>query len=104
MNHDIETYRAWMRAILLVTAIFTTALPVAYSFSAWKATWLGRLFMFLALSFAWAMDVTTVFSFIRPTNIDIKLLFLINTLLIVPIAVSTAALTAWIIRHNYLGK
>lgn len=102
MTHDINVLRAWIRIVLLVAAICTTAVPILYSFSPWRSRRVGQLFMLQALSFAAAIDMSLLFAYWRPRNI--LMLFWVDAFVLTAIAVSTAALAWLMVRLNYLKK
>lgn len=92
MTHDQEVLSQLILADLIIAAIGTTAVPILYSFSAWRSRRLGQLFMLQAISFAAAIDFTALFAFWHPNNIYI--LFWINAVVFTGIAISTSLL-AW---------
>lgn len=56
-----ETLVLITKIILIAAAVTTNAFPVFYAFSAWYQSWLGRVLMFHALVFAFALDVNLLF-------------------------------------------
>lgn len=106
MTHDINVLRAWIRIVLIVAAICTTAVPLLYSFSPWRSRRLGQLFMLQAVSFAVAIDLSLLFSYWRPktTEDNILLLFWVDASVLTMIAISTAALAWMMVLLNYRKK
>lgn len=102
MNGDIEVLRAWIRVVLIIAAICTTAVPIIYSFSPWRSRPFGRLFMMQAISFAVAMDLSALFSVWHPVNILI--LFWVDALILTLIAASTSAMAGMMWRMSHPSK
>jgi hypothetical protein len=102
---DIETLRTWIRVVETVAAICTTAVPVIYSFSSWNARALGRLFMLQGVSFAAALDISTIFTWLRPTSVNVIVIALwVDAVILTFIAASTAALAILILKLNYFDR
>lgn len=99
MTRDIETLTQIIKWSLFVAAFFTTAFPVLYAFAPWWSTTLGRLLMFMTVSFAIVLDMTVLFQFWQPK--DILTYFWIELVCFVLIAISTGALTFMMVRMNY---
>lgn len=92
MTPNIDVLSQLILADVIVAAIGTTAVPLLYSFSAWRSRRLGQLFMMQAISFAAAIDLTALFAFWHPN--DVYILFWINAVVFTGIAISTSLL-AW---------
>jgi hypothetical protein len=101
---DVETLRFWIRVMCVVASIGTTAVPILYAFSPWRTRLFGRLFMLQALSFAAAIDLTTLFAFWQPKNILV--VFWIDVIVLTAIAVSTSLLTLmmWLVPRREKRK
>jgi hypothetical protein len=99
MTTDVDVLTNWIRACLVLAAIFTTAFPILYLFSPWYSTKLGRLLMLQAVSFALAIDITLLFTYWFPSNILIN--FWIEAAVFFLIACSTGALTFMLWRTNH---
>lgn len=102
MTRDIETLTQIIKWALYVTAFFTTAFPVLYAFSPWWSSTLGRLLMFMTVSFAMIVDVTVLFQFWQPT--DILIIFWVQVVCFALVAISTALLTILMVRMNYYRR
>ena len=99
MTTDVDELMNWIRACLVLAAIFTTAFPVLYLFSPWHSTKLGRLLMLQAVAFALAIDLTLLFQFWVPVNVLI--VFWMNAAVFFLIAIATGALTIMLWRTNH---
>jgi len=99
MTRDMEVLRAWIRVVLIITAICSNSVPILYSFSPWRRSVLGKLFMLQAVTLAIAVDLNVLFMIWRPT--DVLVLFWINTIILTALAVSTGSLAVfiWVINH-----
>lgn len=64
---NTDVLRAGLVAIAVLTAICVNAVPIIYAFSPWRTRLLGRLFMYQAMAFAFAIDVSVLFILIRPS-------------------------------------
>jgi len=98
MTRDIAVLRAWLTVLMGISAVGVNAVPMIYFFSPWRSTRLGRIFMFQAASFAFAIDVSLLFQMWRP--LDILVIFWSGVVLYTLIASSTSALAWWIWRLN----
>jgi hypothetical protein len=100
MTEDIEVLMFWIKVAVVVASIGTTAVPVLYAFSPWRTYLFGRLFMLQALSFAAAMDLTTLFTFWQPKNILV--VFWIDVIVLTAIAISTSLLVImmWLVPRR----
>lgn len=94
MTRDINVLRAWILIVAIIAAVGTNAVPIIYLLTPWRQRMLGRLFMFQALTFAAAMNLSVVFTLWRPD--DILVIFWVNAVVLTAIAISTSAL-AWMI-------
>lgn len=64
---DFETLRAWIKIMLLVTAICVTLFPVLYAItSPWYRSKLGIAMMMKSLSTALLIDYAAVRSYVSP--------------------------------------
>lgn len=104
MTHDIHVLTTWIRVVALITAACTTSVPILYSFSPWRSTVIGRLFMLNALSFAAVMDLIALFFYWHPT--DILVVFWTDAFVLTMSAGSTLALTLlmWQVNFSKKGK
>lgn len=93
----------WIRIALIVASIFTTAVPVIYSFAPWRTLLLGRLFMYQAISFAVAMDIRVVLLFWKPPSM-MWAVYWVNGITISLIAIATASLAIYIWRAIFFKK
>lgn len=98
MTHDLEVLRAWIRIVTVITALAVTSFPILYSFTPWRTRPVGRILMLQGISFAVAIDLSTIFSFWRPSNILV--LFWANAFILTIIAISTSSLTWWVWKSN----
>jgi hypothetical protein len=96
MTHNIHALREWIRVVVIVTAICTTAVPVLYSFFPWRSRPIGILLMVESISFALAMDLSALFTIWKPS--DILIVFWIDAVMLTAIAVSTAAMAYLMLR------
>ena len=85
---------------LIFAAITTTSFPILYSFSPWYKSHLGRAFMAQAIAFSVAIDLTLLFKFWLPKDLDSKLMITIAAFMLVGIA--SLGLTAMMYRMNYV--
>ena len=99
MTRDIEVLKQWLQIAVLIAAACTTAVPIIYSFSPWRAKRIGQLFMLQALSFAAAMDLSALFSVWQPK--DVLIIFWVDVIVITAIAGSTSALAVLIWRMSH---
>lgn len=99
MTRDIETLTKLIQICLVIAAFCASSFPVLYAFFPWRSTMLGRLLMLQSISFAVALDLTLLFQFWFPK--DILVIFWVNALVFLLIAVATAALTVmlWMTNH-----
>lgn len=102
MTRDADILRIWIMAMLCLAAVCVNSVPAIYMFCPWRNTWLGKLFMLQAISFAFAIDVSVLFQFWKPA--DILLVFWTVIILYTLIAVSTSALAVFIWRLNSVGR
>lgn len=102
MSRDIQTLRQWLLFMMIITAICATALPAVYSFTGWRTYTVGRLFMLLSISYAFALDITVLFAFWRPT--DILTIFWTDALVFTFIAGASLALVILVVKMNYLKR
>jgi hypothetical protein len=102
MTHDVHLLTEWIKIVTFIAAICTTSVPLIYSFSAWYASKLGRLFMLKSVSFALAMDLTVVFMIWQPT--DVLVIFWTDAIVLTFISASTASLAFLIWRMNHPKK
>lgn len=99
MTTDLGVMIRLIEIVGTVAALCATSVPIAYAFTKWNHSILGRLFMFQAVAFALAMDCTVIFSLWQPENLT--LVFWINILIYAAIAAATAGLTYKIFKYNY---
>lgn len=99
MTRDIHTLTEWLRCVLIIAAVCTTAFPVLYSFANWTSTALGKIVMAHSIAFALAMDVTVLFQYWHPN--DILAVFWVEALMFTFIAIATTALTYMLWLYNY---
>lgn len=90
MNHDVQMLITWIRVVQVIGSVSITGLVVVYSTRPWRSTLFGRLFMALAVSFMVAMDLTTIFSFWRPS--DRRIMLWLDAIFLTGIAISTTSL------------
>ena len=101
MSDDIEMLRFWIRIVVVIATLCTTALPILYSFSPWRTHALGRLFMMMAVSFEATMILSCVFMFWKP---DVRVVFWVDAIALTAIAISTSRLTWWVWKMNFSRK
>lgn len=101
MPHDIEDLKRWIQICLIVAGLCATAIPVLYAFSTWNRSWLGRSFMAYTITIAVVLDVTAVFQFWHPT--DIEALFWVNATSFTLITVTSIMLALVLLYENH-GK
>lgn len=77
---------------LVCAAITTTTFPLLYSFVPWYRSFLGRCMMAHAVSLAFAIDVTAIFTFFA-TPASIQVLLWINVAVISAIAITSGLLS-----------
>lgn len=102
MTDDIEVLRAWIRFVVVYTAIGATSFPIIYSFSPWRSRPLGRVIMLLGISLAAAIDLTLLFSFWSTRSIYVT--FWVNIFVLNAIFISTSLLSWMVWRINYTRK
>lgn len=102
MTRDIHTLRQWLLIMMFITAVCSNLLPVVYSFTGWRTYTVGRLFMLLSISYAFALDVTVIFAFWRPS--DILAVFWTDVIVFTFIAGASLALVILVIKMNYLKR
>jgi len=98
MSQDIETLRMWIRFLTVFTMVAVTSFPVVYAFTPWRSRPLGRILMFLGISYAFAFNITTLFSFWRPKNL--LWMFGLYTVMLLFIAFASILLTGWVWKLN----
>lgn len=98
MTHDLELLRLWLRIATVICAVAVTSFPVLYSFKPWKQNTAGRLLMFQGVAFALAIDVSSILSFWRPSNILIW--FWADLFILTIISIAVSALTWWMWQTN----
>jgi hypothetical protein len=99
MTKDIHVLTAWIKYATIVAAICTTSVPIIYSFSPWWTSRLGLLFMFQAVSFAVALDLSAMFFIWHPS--DILIIFWTDAIVLTAISVSTSLLAIFILGMNH---
>jgi type IV secretory pathway TraG/TraD family ATPase VirD4 len=99
MTRDVAVLQQYIRIVVVIAAICTTSVPIIYAFSRWYKSLLGQLFMLQSVSFAAAMDLTTVFMYWKPK--DILIVFWADVLVLTGIAVSTLLLAVLIFTMNH---
>ena len=92
---NIDHLVFWLRVVCVICCVTTTAVPLLYAFTPWRSRLFGRLFMLQAISFAAAIDLTTLFAFWRPENILV--VFWVDIVVLSGIALSTSTLTIMMI-------
>lgn len=102
MTQDIKVLTTWILICVFVAAVGSTAVPILYAFSNWRARRLGQLFMLQAVAFAIAIDFTFLFNIWTPKSILV--LFWLNALVFTFIAASTTALTWYMWKLNHPKK
>lgn len=95
MAENLDLLMFWYRVVCVVCSITTTAVPVLYAFTPWRTRLFGKLFMVQAISFAVAMDMSTLFAFWQPSNILI--VFWVSIAMLSAIGFSTAGLAVMMI-------
>jgi hypothetical protein len=96
--NDFHTLILWIRIFTIWAALCATCVPVLYAFYPWYSRPIGRGFMFQAVSFALALDVTVVFSLWPPANIYV--IFYIDLFVLTLIGLSTSLLAFYMWRMN----
>src|SRR6478736_7548462 len=91
--------KVWIHVAIYVAAASTSMVPILYSFSRWRSRIIGQLFMFQAMSFAFAIDLTLLLTVWQPKNIQID--FWLQMMSLTAISVSTIALSfkMWSLNH-----
>jgi uncharacterized membrane protein YfcA len=98
MTHDLEVLRQWIRIVQLITCVAVTSFPILYSFTPWRTRPVGKILMLQGIAFATAMDVSSIISYWRPTNII--LVFWIYAFILTFVAVATSLLSVLVVRMN----
>lgn len=95
-----ETLRTIILVITWIAAISTTSFPLLYSCSPWRSSAVGRLLMFQAIAFAFAVDLTLLTRYWSPLEAYHRgWLYIIAFGLI---AASTASLTYLLWHTNHV--
>jgi hypothetical protein len=100
MTGDLNSLLLWYRVVCVVCSIATTAVPILYSLTPWRTRLFGKLFMVQAISFAIAMDLTTLFAFWRPTNILFRFWVGIGVLSLIGMSTSAIAIMMFVIPYR----
>jgi hypothetical protein len=100
MTEDLDVLLLWYRVVCVICSLTTTAVPILYSFTPWRTRLFGKLFMVQAISFAIAMDFTTLFAFWRPTSILIVFWVSIGMLSLIGISTSGLAIMMFVIPYR----
>lgn len=102
--HDVQSLRAWMEKILLVTAICVTLFPLLYSiFSPWYKSRVGTALIFKSSSTALLVDYSAARVYIFPEASPVLNLVIYIALLIL-ICCASLFFTITLLRLNFLGK
>ncbi len=102
--HDIQSLRAWMEKILLVTAICVTLFPLLYGFfSPWYRSRVGTALVFKSSSTALLIDYSVARVYIFPDSSPLFNLIVYIVLLII-ICCSSLFFTVTLLRLNFFGK
>lgn len=102
--HDVETLRAWMRGMLIVTAVCVTLFPFLYAtFSPWYRSRVGIALLFKSISTALLIDYSAARIYIFPdasraTNLIIYLV------LLVLICATSLFFTITLLHLNFVPK
>lgn len=103
MTRDIHTLILWIRIVAIVASTCSTFLPVTYAvLFPWRSRLVGRLIMFLTVTLAVTIDLSTLFSFWKPK--DILWVFWIDAIVLTAIAASTLLLAIFMIRLRFPSK
>lgn len=99
-QEEIAVLEMWLIGCLLVAALCATTFPLLWgAFSKWNDTLAGKLLMFMALTYAAAVDLTAYFVFFPTTNVLVQ--FWTQAIVFGLIAISSAAMTVTMVRMNY---
>jgi phage-related holin len=103
VTRDANVLRLWLLVVVVISAIMATTVPVLYSRYRWRKYMIGRVFMYIAVSLAAALDMTVLFQFWTP---DILVIFWIETAIFTALAVSTsmAVIVLWKKVPPWKGK
>jgi len=103
MTHNIHTLIIWIRVVAMITSCCVTSFPVIYgTLFPWRHREIGKLIMFYAVSVAIIIDLSTLFSFWRPS--DILVVFWIDALVLTLVAVSTSLITLFMLRIKFPSR
>jgi hypothetical protein len=101
MSHDVQTLRQWLFVVVVIAGVGATSVPFLYSFTGWRKSRLGKLFMFKSLAFATLVDLFVLFKFWHP-NIYVIVLF--YAVVFTAVATFSIGLSIYIFRVNYLVR
>jgi hypothetical protein len=101
MTHDVQTLRQWLFVVVVIAGVGATSVPVLYSFTGWRKSRLGKLFMFKSLAFATLVDLFVLFKFWKP---NIYVIALFYAIVFTAIATFSVGLSTYIFRMNWLNR
>jgi hypothetical protein len=101
MSHDVETLRRWLFIVVVIAGVGATSVPLLYSFTGWRKSRLGKLFMFKSLAFATLVNLFVLFKFWKPSIVVIVLFYAI---VFTAIATFSIGMSIYIFRVNWLGR
>lgn len=102
--HDVDTLRAWMRGILIVTAICVTLFPLLYGFfSPWYRSRVGTALIFKSMSTALLIDYSVARVYIFPDASPAFNLVVYIALLVI-ICCASLFFTVTLLRLNFVKK
>jgi hypothetical protein len=99
MTKDIETMKMWIHVAITVAAFCTSMVPILYSFSRWRSRILGQLFMFQAVSFALAVDITLMLTVWQPRSIKVDFWLQMISLMAISISTISLSIKMWLLNH-----
>lgn len=101
---DVDTLRAWVRVILLITAICVTLFPLLYAaFSPWYHSRLGVAVMLQSVAIALTIDYAAGVRYIFP-NASREVLLYVYLVLLSLVALTSLFLTVVLLYINFSKK
>lgn len=102
--HDVDVLRAWMRGILVVTAICVSLFPLLYaSFSPWYRSRVGVALLFKSTSTALLIDYSAARIFIFP-DASREFNLIVYLVLLALICATSIFFTITLMRLNLFQK
>lgn len=102
MPRDVDTLKRWLLVVVIIAGVGINAIPISYSIAPWWKHSLGRLFMWMSLSFALLVDMAVLLQFWRPK--DILTIFWMEALVWTTIGASNIGMAIFIIWSNILRR